>query len=75
MPRHTRVLNVSTGETTIVEFTPEEELDKDEMEVVHYAKLASQAEADEQTAALKTSGKAKLAALGLTDDEINALTN
>jgi len=35
--------------------------------------LAAQAAAAEQAAAAAASGRAKLAALGLTDDEINAL--
>jgi hypothetical protein len=74
MPRHHRIFDASTGETTNVDFTPEEERDWDEMEVVQAAKLTAQVEADEQAAALKTSGKAKLVGLGLTDDEIDALT-
>ena len=75
MPRHHRIFDASTGATTSVDFTPEEERDWDEMEVARAAKHAVQVQADEQTAALKTSGKVKLVALGLTDDEINALTN
>ena len=75
MPRHHRIFDASTGETTSVDFTPEEERDWDEMEVTRAAKHAVRVQADEQTAALKTSGKVKLVALGLTDDEINALTN
>ena len=74
MPRHHRIFDASTGETTSVDFTPEEEKDLDEKEAVRIAKLATRAEAEEQATALKTSGKAKLVGLGLTDDEIDALT-
>ena len=74
MPRHSRTFDASTGETTIVDFTPEEEKDLDDMEAVRIAKHTAQVEADEQSTALKTSGKAKLVGLGLTDDEIDALT-
>ena len=74
MPRHSRTFDASTGETTVVDFTPEEEKDLDEKEAVRIAKLATRAEAEEQATPLKTSGKAKLVGLGLTDDEIEALT-
>ena len=68
------IVNCETGEQTLVPFTPEE-IEQRELEVLasqaqEAAELGAQAEA--QT--LKDSANAKLSALGLTADEIAAIT-
>jgi hypothetical protein len=68
------VVDCSTGEQTIVPLTAEEiaqrETDRLAYEAQEAERLASEAEQE----ALKTSANSKLAALGLTADEIAALT-
>jgi hypothetical protein len=63
------IINASTGETIVREMTDAELAQKqlDEMAV----KLEKQAIAEREAA--RISGRAKLAALGLTDAEIDAL--
>ena len=66
------IVNCTTGERTIVDYTPEEEAAaKAEGEAQLAATEAAKA-AEEKRAADKASGDAKLKELGLTDDEIAA---
>jgi hypothetical protein len=68
------VVDCSTGETITVPLTEEElaqrEADRLAWETSEAARLAAEAEQE----ALKASANAKLAALGLTEDEIAAIT-
>jgi hypothetical protein len=68
------VVDCSTGETTIVPLTEEElaqrEIDRLAWEAAEAERLAAEGEQE----ALKASANAKLAALGLTEDEIAAIT-
>jgi hypothetical protein len=68
------IVDCSTGETTEVPLTKEElaqrEADRLAFEQAEVARLAAEAEQE----ALKASANAKLAALGLTDEEIAAIT-
>jgi len=68
------VVDCSTGISTEVPLTEAEleqrELDRIAFEAAEAERLAAEAEQE----ALKTSANAKLAALGLTEDEIAALT-
>lgn len=68
------IVDCSTGEQTIVPLTAEEIA---EMQAAAEAAAAAQAEAEAQAAAVaeaKASAQAKLASLGLTADEIAALS-
>jgi hypothetical protein len=69
-------INCETGEVVERDMT-DEELVKYEAELALIAESEAQAEADrlsqENAAATKASAEAKLAALGLTPDEISAL--
>ena len=69
------VVDCATGESTIVPLTEEElaqrELDRIAFEEAEAARIA----AEEEKAALKESANAKLLALGLTEEEIAAITN
>jgi hypothetical protein len=68
------VVDCSTGETTEVPLTEEEltQLQADQLawETAEAARVATEAEQE----TLKASANAKLAALGLTEDEIAAIT-
>jgi hypothetical protein len=69
------VVDCATGESTVVPLSEEElaqrEIDRLAFEEAEAARIA----ADEEKAALKESANAKLIALGLTEEEIAALTN
>ena len=69
------VVDCSTGISTEVPLTEEElaqrELDRLAFEEAEAARIA----AEEEKAALKESANAKLLALGLTEEEIAAITN
>ena len=69
------IVNVKTGERIERDFTPEEleQREKDQAE----AAAAEQAAIDDAAAkqAARESGRAKLLALGLTVDEVAAMTN
>jgi hypothetical protein len=69
------VVDCSTGISTEVPLTEEElaqrEVDRLAFEEAEAARLA----AEEEKAALKESANAKLLALGLTEEEIAAITN
>jgi hypothetical protein len=69
------VVNCATGEQQEIPLSEEEiaqrEIDRLAFEEAEAAKLA----AEEEKAALKESANAKLIALGLTEEEIAAITN
>jgi hypothetical protein len=69
------VVNCATGEQQEIPLSEEEiaqrELDRIAFEEAEAARLA----AEEEKAALKESANAKLIALGLTEEEIAAITN
>jgi uncharacterized membrane protein YqiK len=67
-------INCETGEVTERPFT-EAELAQREVEIAKFAEIKAAEEAAEAVkAAAKASAEAKLASLGLTTDEIAALT-
>lgn len=67
------IINVETGETIIREATPEE-LEQDEIDREFFAERHAKLEADKAEAqAKKASALAKLAALGLDEDNLKAL--
>ena len=67
------IINCSTGEQTEVELTAEEVAQREaDAEAFAEQEAARQAELDAKAEA-KASAQAKLRALGLTDDEIEAL--
>jgi hypothetical protein len=67
------VVNCSTGEQSVIELTAEEIADFDALRQGAAASLAEQTAAEEARATAKASAAAKLAALGLTTEEIAAL--
>jgi len=68
------LVNVQTGEQQLVDLTAEEQAVVDKR-FSDEATLAAQRKIEEDNIATnKTSGKTKLKNLGLTDDEIKALT-
>jgi hypothetical protein len=75
MTRPTRIeMNCTTGVETIIELTDEEIAQRAiDAEAFEVAQAAREAEAA-ATQAAKESAQSKLAALGLTADEITALT-
>jgi hypothetical protein len=69
------VVDCSTGISTEVPLT-EEELAQREVDRLAYEEAeAARLAAEEEKAALKESANAKLLALGLTEEEIAAITN
>ena len=67
------VVDCSTGETAIIELTAEE-IAQREVDAAAYAiEAAAREEAEEAKANAKLSAQAKLAALGLSAEEIAAL--
>ena len=73
--RPTRVeVNCETGEQTIIELTDAEIAAMEEARVAFEAEQAKAAEEAAKVEAAKQAAQAKLAALGLTADEIAALT-
>jgi len=74
MPNPTKVIvDCSTGITTEVELTDEEVAQREADAAAYAAQKAEQDAADAAKAAAKASAEAKLAALGLSADEIAAL--
>jgi len=67
------VVDCSTGETTEVELTAEELAQREADAAAYAAAEAERLAAEESRAAAKASAQAKLAALGLTAEEITAL--
>jgi len=69
------IVDCSTGETTVVPLTAEEIAEREAMAAqAEVDRIAAEAEAAAKAEA-KASGEAKLAALGLTAEEIAALSN
>jgi hypothetical protein len=66
-------IDCSTGIETIRDMTTKEIEAQEAMRVEFEARQAEEAAAAEATAEAKASATSKLAALGLTEDEINAL--
>ena len=67
------IVNCETGVTEEVELTPEEIAQAEADAVAFATEQAAREQAEAERAAAKASARAKLAALGLTDDEIAAL--
>jgi hypothetical protein len=68
------IVDCSTGITTEVELTAEEIEQREADAAAFAARKAEEDAAAQAAAAAKASGQAKLAALGLTADEIAALS-
>jgi hypothetical protein len=68
------IINCATGEQTEVELTSEEIAQREADAAAYAAEKAAADAAAEAAAEAKASGLAKLMALGLTQDEANALT-
>ena len=74
MPNPTKlIVDCSTGVTTEVELTDEEVAQRKADAAAYAAQKAEQDAAEAAKAAAKASAEAKLAALGLTAEEISAL--
>ena len=75
MPNPTKlIVDCSTGITTEVELTDEEVAQREVDAAAFAAEQAAKEAADAAKAAAKASAETKLAALGLSADEIAALT-
>jgi len=75
MPNPTKVIvDCSTGISTEVELTDAEVAQREADAAAYAAQKAEQDAAEAAKAAAKASGEAKLAALGLTAEEVAALT-
>jgi hypothetical protein len=68
------IVDCSTGVTTEVELTDEEVAKREADAAAYAAQKAEQDAAEAAKAAAKASAEAKLAALGLTAEEVAALT-
>lgn len=68
------IVDCSTGEQTVVELTDEEIAQLEADRAAAEAQRAEQEAAEAAAAEAKTSAQAKLASLGLTAEEIAALT-
>jgi hypothetical protein len=68
------VVNCETGETTVVTLTSEEIAQREADAAAFATAEAERVAAEEAAQAAKESAQAKLAALGLTADEIAALS-
>ena len=74
MPNPTKlIVDCSTGVTTEVELTDEEVAQREADAAAYAAQEAEREAAEAAKAAAKASANAKLAALGLTAEEISAL--
>ena len=74
MSRPTKiVVDCSTGVESIIELTDEEIAQAEADRVAYEAEMAARQAAEETKAAAKASALAKLAALGLTEDEAKAI--
>lgn len=71
---HKLIVDCSTGETTEVELTAEEIAEREAMAAEYAAQKAQEDAAKAAAEAAKASAQSKLAALGLTADEIAALS-
>jgi hypothetical protein len=68
------IVDCSTGESTIVPLTAEEIAQRETDRLAYEAQEAARLAAEEAKEAAKASANAKLTALGLTADEIAAIT-
>jgi hypothetical protein len=68
------IVDCSTGETAEVELTAEEITERETMAAEYAVQKAAEDAAIAAKAAVKESANAKLVALGLTTEEIEALT-
>lgn len=68
------IFNVKTGKETKIEFTPEELILVQEKQAELEAESLALAGAEAAAQSLKDSANSKLAALGLTPEEIKAIT-
>jgi hypothetical protein len=74
MPNPTKlIVDCSTGISTEVELTDEEVAQREADAAAYAVEQATKEAAEAAKAAAKASGEAKLAALGLTAEEISAL--
>lgn len=73
--KYVNEINCETNVETTREFTVEEYQSAETKRIAWETEKAQAEVQIEITATLKTSAKAKLAALGLTEEEITALTN
>lgn len=74
MSRPTKiVVDCSTGVESIIELTDEEIAQAEADRVAYEAEMAARQAAEEAKAVAKASALAKLAALGLTEDEAKAI--
>jgi hypothetical protein len=69
------VVDCSTGEATTVPLTAEELAQRETDRLAYEAQEAERLAAEEEKETLKASANAKLTALGLTADEIAAITS
>lgn len=69
------VVDCSTGISSVIALTEEEIAQREIDRVAYEAAEAERLAVEEAAAAAKASGQAKLAALGLTAEEIAALSN
>ena len=67
------VVNCATGVAEIIELTPQEIAQRDQDAAAAATERAEREAEAEAKAVAKAAGQAKLAALGLTDEEIAAL--
>jgi hypothetical protein len=75
MPNPTKlIVDCSTGVTTEVELTDEEVAQREASAAAFAAEQAEREAAEAAKAAAKASAEAKLASLGLTPEEVAALT-
>ncbi len=68
------IVDCSTGKTEIVALTAAELAERDQMAAAAAEEAAAKEAAEQAAAAAKTAAEAKLAALGLTSEEIAALS-
>jgi Pyruvate/2-oxoacid:ferredoxin oxidoreductase gamma subunit len=68
------IVDCATGESTIVPLTPEELEQREADRIAFEAEEAARLADEEAKEVLKSSANAKLAALGLTAEEIAAIT-
>ena len=68
------IVDCSTGKTEIVALTAAELAERDQMAAKAAEEAAAKEAAEQAAAAAKTAAEAKLAALGLTSEEIAALS-
>lgn len=75
MTENKLIVDCSTGESTLIPLTPEELQQREIDRLAYEAQEAERLAAEQEKEALKASANSKLAALGLTADEIAAITN